>query len=58
MKKSIVGVIYNRIEKLGNKEYKHVGFEDKDKKFGDILESIVPEIGMSKKVKITLEVLE
>ena len=58
MKKSIEGKIYNRIEKFGDKEYKHVGFEDEDKKFGDMLESIVPEIGMTKKVRITLEVLK
>jgi hypothetical protein len=58
MKKSIEGKIYNRIEKFGGKEYKHVGFEDEDKKFGDLLESIVPKVGMTKKVKITLEALE
>lgn len=58
MKKSIEGKIYNRIEKFGDKEYKHVGFEDENKKFGEMLESIVPEVGMTKKVKITLEILE
>lgn len=58
MKKTIEGQLYNRIEKFGDKEYKHVGFEDKEKKFGDMMESFVPEIGMTQKVKLTIEILD
>jgi len=57
MKKIIEGKLFNRVEKLGNKKYRHVGFEDDEKKFGDIIESIVPEVGTSKRVKLTLEIL-
>jgi len=58
MKKSINGQIYHRIEKMGNKEYQHLGFEDKNNKFPEMLEAIVPKVGDTKKVKITVEVLE
>ena len=58
MKKTITGKLFNRIEELGNKEYKHVGFEDEEKNFGDLIESLVPEIGMTKKAKLTIEILE
>jgi hypothetical protein len=58
MKKIIEGNLFNRIEKLGNKEYKHVGFEDDKRKFGDYLEDIVPTVGMTKRVILTIETLE
>ncbi|RLC38659.1 hypothetical protein DRH27_01720 [Candidatus Falkowbacteria bacterium] len=58
MKKTIKGNLFNRIEKLGNKKYVHVGFEDKDKTFGNLLGSFVPEVGMKKKVKLTIEILD
>jgi len=58
MSKSIKGYLINRIEKLGNKDYNHITFEDENKKFGDMLQSIVPEVGDRKKVKITIEILE
>lgn len=58
MKKIIVGFLYNRIEKLGDKDYKHVGFENDDNTFGDMIESIVPQIGMRKKAKLTVEIIE
>ena len=57
MKKAIEGQLFNRIENLGGKEYRHVGFEDKEKKFGDLLEEFVPKVGMTKKAKITIEIL-
>jgi len=56
--KTIKGELFHEIEKLGNKNYIHVGFRDKANKFGDMIEGIVPEIGMTKEVKITLEFLE
>ncbi len=58
MRKSIKGYLINRIEKLGNKDYNHITFEDENKKFGEMLQSIVPEVGDQKKIKITIEVLE
>jgi hypothetical protein len=58
MKKTIKGSLFNRIEKLGDKEYQHIGFEDKEKTFGDVMESFVPKVGMKKKVKLTIEILK
>lgn len=58
MSKSIEGYLINRIEKLGNKDYNHITFEDENKKFGDMLQSVVPEVGDRKKVRITIELLE
>ncbi len=58
MKKTIEGNLFNRIEKLGDKDYKHIGFEDKEKTFGNLIESFVPKTGMKKKVKLTIELLE
>ena len=58
MKKTIKGHLFNRIEKLGNKKYHHIGFEDKNKLFGDFMASFVPKTGMKKKAKLTIEILE
>jgi hypothetical protein len=58
MKKTIEGYLYNRVEKLGNEKFVHVGFEDKEKTFGDLIGSFVPEIGMKRKVKLTVETLD
>jgi hypothetical protein len=57
-KKTIEGHLFNRIEKLGEKEYQHVGFEDEKKKFGDLMQSFVPKVGTKKKVRLTIEALE
>ena len=56
--KTIKGELFHEIEELGNKKYVHVGFRDKNNKFGDMIEGIVPEVGMTKKVKLTIEFLE
>ena len=56
-KKTIVGELFHEIEIFGNKEYAHVGFRDKDNNFGDMIVSIVPEIGMKRKAKLTIELL-
>jgi len=58
IKKSIEGEIFHEIEELGNKKYAHIGFRDKENKFGDMLNSFVPEVGMKKKAKITIEISE
>jgi len=55
MKKSFEGYLFNRLEKLGNKEYNHVWCEGKNKEFGEFLTEFVPEIGMRRKVKFTIE---
>jgi len=56
MKKTIEGFLFNRIEKLGDKQYNHIGFEDRNKSFGDLLASFVPKIGMRKKARLTIEI--
>jgi len=58
MKKTIEGYLFNRMEKLGEKTYNHVGCEGKDKSFGDFLALFVPKLGTRRKVKMTIETLE
>ncbi len=58
MKKTINGWLFNRIEKLGDKEYNHIGCEGENDSFGDFLASFVPKIGMRRKVKFTVEILD
>jgi hypothetical protein len=55
--KSLTGELFHEIEEMGNKKYEHIGFRDKENKFGDMLAEIVPEVGMTKKAKITIELL-
>ncbi len=58
MKKTVRGFLFNRIEKMGDKEYNHIGCEGEDEEFGHFLASFVPKIGMKRKVRITIETLE
>ncbi len=58
MKQTIEGEIFHRIEKMGGREYEHIGFEDKEKNFGNMLEKFVPEIGMRKKARLTIEIID
>ncbi len=58
IKKTLKGELYHQIEKLGNKNYTHIGFRDDDNEFGDALAFFVPEVGMTKKAKITIEIYE
>ena len=58
MKGTLEGELYHEIELLGDKKYAHIGFRDKEKTFGDLLESLVPEVGMTRKARITIEVLD
>jgi hypothetical protein len=58
MKKTIEGYLYNRIEKLGEQEYNHIGFEDEKQVFGDMLATLVPKVGDQKKARLTIELLE
>jgi len=55
MKNTFNGYLFNRIEKIGNKRYNHVGCEGDDKNFGDFLSQFVPKIGTRRKVKFTIE---
>ena len=58
MKKTFEGYLFNRIEKIGNKKYNHVGCEGEDKNFGDFLSQFVPKIGTRRKVKFIIETQE
>ncbi len=58
MKKTFEGYLFNRLEKLGNRRYNHVGCEGKDTEFGDFLTQFVPELGMQRKVKFIIETLQ
>lgn len=55
MKKIFDGWLFNRMEKLGNKAFNHVGCKGVDETFIDFLTSFVPEIGMQRKVLFTVE---
>lgn len=56
--KTLEGELFNEIEKKGNKNFVHVGFRDKNKAFGDMLESLVPKQGMTRKARIIIELIE
>ena len=58
LRKTIEGELFHEIEKFGEEEYRHIGFRDKDNSFGDMMESLVPKVGMRKKAKIMIEVEE
>ncbi|MBN2884332.1 hypothetical protein JXE04_00150 [Patescibacteria group bacterium] len=58
MRKIIEGKLFNRIEKFGDESYTHVGFEDEEKKFGDLIASFVPRVGMTKRARLIIELLE
>lgn len=54
----IKGEFYHIIQELGNKKYEHIGFKDNKNKFQEIMESIVPQVGMTKKAIIKIEIIE
>ena len=58
MKKTINGWLFNRIEKLGNKEFNHIGCEGENGSFGNFLASFVPKIGTRRKARFTIETLD
>jgi hypothetical protein len=55
MKKTFSGWLFNRIEKLGDRKFNHIGCQGESEKFVDFLACFVPEIGMRRKVKLTIE---
>lgn len=58
MKKTTTGYLFNRIEKLGGEEFNHLGCEGDGQDIGDFLALFVPEIGMRKKVRFTIETID
>ena len=58
MKKTIEGELFHEIEEFGNKKYAHIGFRDKEMQFGELMASFVPEIGMKKRARLTIEILD
>jgi hypothetical protein len=58
MEKTFEGYLFNRIEKIGDKKYNHVGCEGEDKSFGDFLSEFVPETGMRRRVRFRIKSLE
>jgi len=55
MKKTFERYLFNRIKKIGNKKYNHVGYRGISGNCGDFLTQFVPEVGMRRKVKFTME---
>jgi len=58
MKQTFEGYLFNRLEKIGNKTYNHVGCEAENKNIGDFLTEFVPKLGMKRKVRFTIETQE
>lgn len=58
MEKTFEGNLFNRIEKIGNKKYNHVGCEGDNENFGNFLSQFVPKIGTRRKVRFTIKALE
>ena len=58
IKRSIEGELFHEIEELGNKKYEHIGFRDKKNKFGDMIASLVPKVGMKKEAKLTIQIFD
>lgn len=58
MKKTFEGYLFNRLEQIGNKKYNHVGCEGENNEIGDFLTQFVPDLGMKRKVKFTIETKE
>lgn len=58
MQKMIEGEIFHEIEDFNGKNYAHIGFRDAENTFGDMLAALVPEVGMKRKARLTIEILE
>jgi hypothetical protein len=57
MRKRIIGYLFNRLEEMGKEKFNHIGFEGEKESFGEMMAAIVPEIGMRKKARLTIELL-
>ena len=58
MKKTFYVYLYNRIEKIGNENFNHIGCEGIEQDCGETLSMFVPNLNDRKKVKFTIETLE
>lgn len=58
MKQELIGQIYHRIEKLGGFNYAHIGFEDDEGRFGNILAGLVSKLGMTRRVRVVFKFLD
>jgi hypothetical protein len=58
LKKTIDGELFHEIEDLGNRKYEHIGFRDDENRFGDIIGSLVPEVGMKRRARLTIEITD
>jgi len=58
MKKTFEGKLFNRLEKLGDKTFNHVGCEGETEEFIDFLTQFVPLLGNQRKVKFTVESID
>ncbi len=56
MKKTLHGELFHEIEKMGDKNYAHIGFRDKENTFGNMMAELVPIVGTTRKAKLTIEV--
>ncbi|MCD6227169.1 hypothetical protein J7J90_01625 [Candidatus Micrarchaeota archaeon] len=57
-KKTIEGELFHEIEEFGGKKYEHIGFRDKNNMFGDMMASFVPKVGMRRKARLTIEIID
>ena len=57
-RKTIEGVLFHEIEVLGGKKVEHLGFRDENNAFGELLAEHVPEVGMKRKARVTIETLD
>ncbi len=46
------------LETIGDEKYNHVGCEGENKLFGDFLVRFVPQVGMRRKVRFTIETID
>lgn len=58
MKRVFYANLYNRIEKIGQEDFNHIGCEGIGKDCGDVLSEFVPNLNDTLKVKFTLETVE
>ncbi len=57
-RKTIEGFLFHEIEVLGGKKVEHLGFRDEKNRFGELLAGLVPEAGVKRKARITIETLD
>lgn len=53
----IEGEIFHELEEMGGETFAHIGFRDDDNRFGDLLAQFVPEVGMRRRARLTIELI-